>query len=438
MTTLAKLLAGSPYQGYAYAYPHKTAYRRLPEPIDLGDLWAHERRDSLFLYIHVPFCEMRCGFCNLFTQANPRAAAAEAFMQALERETRQVRDALGNARFARMAIGGGTPTFLDVDHLDRLFRLAVELGAEPGKIPISVEASPGTVTDDKLALLKHWGVTRISVGVQSFSEAETSATQRPQSWSAVDAALSKLKNARLPVVNIDLIYGIDGQTVASWLQSVQTALDYAPQELYLYPLYVRPGTGLGRSGRSWDDLRLHCYREARSLLLERGYEQISMRMFRSKNAAEEMGPVYCCQEDGMVGLGCGARSYTRGLHYSREYAVGAAGIRAILADYAARPSAAFRLADYGFRLGPEEQRRRHVIQSLLQVAGLSFSDYRRRFAGDPCDDFAELLEMEQRGLTERSADHLRLTVTGLERSDVIGPWLFSSRVVGLMSEYECR
>jgi oxygen-independent coproporphyrinogen-3 oxidase len=326
MTTLATMLAGSPYQGYAYAYPHKTAYRRLPEPIDLGDLWAREQRDSLFLYIHVPFCVMRCGFCNLFTQANPRAEATETFLRALEREARQVHAALGDARFARLAIGGGTPTFLDVDGLDRLFRLAVEMDVEPGKIPISVETSPGTVTDDNVALFKERGVTRISIGVQSFSEVETAAAQRPQSWSEVDAALTRLKDARFPVLNIDLIYGIDGQTVASWLQSVQTALDYAPEELYLYPLYVRPGTGLGRSARSWDDLRLHCYRVARSLLLERGYEQISMRMFRSKNAAEETGPVYCCQEDGMVGLGCGARSYTRGLHYSREYAVGAAGV----------------------------------------------------------------------------------------------------------------
>ena len=267
MRTLATMLAGSPYQGYAYAYPHKTAYRRLPEPIDLGDLWAHENRDSLFLYVHVPFCEMRCGFCNLFTQANPRQEAAEAFLQALEREARQVRRALGEARFARIAIGGGTPTFLDPDGLDRLFRLAVTMGAEPGKIPISVETSPGTITDDKLAFLKQWGVTRVSIGVQSFSEAETSAAQRPQLGAEVDAALTTLQKARLPAVNIDLIYGMPAQTVESWLQSVQTALEYAPQELYLYPLYVRTGTGLGRAGRSWDDLRMHCYRAARSVLL---------------------------------------------------------------------------------------------------------------------------------------------------------------------------
>ena len=138
----------------------------------------------------------------------------------------------------------------------------------------------------------------------------------------------------------------------------------------------------------------------------------------------------------MVGLGCGARSYTTGLHYSREYAVGAAGVRAILADYAARPDAAFRVADYGFRLGLEEQRRRHVIQSLLQAAGLSFSAYQVRFGSDLRTDFAELSELEQFGLAERTADHLRLTAAGLELSDVIGPWLYSNRVVGLMDEYE--
>jgi len=140
----------------------------------------------------------------------------------------------------------------------------------------------------------------------------------------------------------------------------------------------------------------------------------------------------------MVGLGCGARSYTRGLHYSREFAVGAAHVRAILADYIARPGPAFRFADYGFSLSPEEQRRRYLIQSLLQVAGLSISQYRQRFGSDVMTDFAELGELESRGLAQRTSDRLQLTPAGLERSDIIGPWLYSSRVVELMNCYETK
>src|SRR5205823_11065828 len=120
-----------------------------------------------------------------------------------------------------------------------------------------------------------------------------------------------------PTVNVDLIYGLPGQTVATWLYSLREALRYSPTELYLYPLYVRPLTGLGRSHKEWDDIRLACYREGRELLLAEGYEQVSMRMFRRAGArwAQDSDPVrspdririlspqradiprYCCQED---------------------------------------------------------------------------------------------------------------------------------------------
>jgi oxygen-independent coproporphyrinogen III oxidase len=436
MTRPDALLRESPYQGYAYAYPHKTAYRRLPEPVSLRDVWARERREALFLYIHIPFCEMRCGFCNLFTESRPRLESVTRYLATLRREADQVREALGAARFARLAVGGGTPTFLDEDGVEALFRTAEQMGAELKSIPISVETSPGTAEGDKLALLRERGVTRISVGIQSFVDAEVAAAARPQDRADVDRALAHLRAARFPVLNIDLIYGLPGQTVPTWLASIRAALEYAPEELYLYPLYVRPLTGLGRSGRAWDDQRLACYRAGRDLLLSHGYEQVSMRMFRAPALGEEAGPVYCCQDDGMVGLGCGARSYTRGLHYSREYAVGALGVRAIIADYLARTDEALATADYGFRLGPEDQRRRYILQSLLQQAGLDLDVYRSRFGDDPCADFPELNELERYGLARHTQDRLRLTEQGMERSDAIGPWLYSRRVTELMRTYE--
>src|SRR5205085_9234220 len=97
----------------SYAYPHKTAYRPFEPPLPLGDLWAGEERDALFLYLHVPFCEMRCGFCNLFTTANPGDDLEAAYLAALDEEADRVGAGLGPAAFARVAIGGGTPTYLE-------------------------------------------------------------------------------------------------------------------------------------------------------------------------------------------------------------------------------------------------------------------------------------------------------------------------------------
>ena len=145
---------------------------------------------------------------------------------------------------------------------------------------------------------------------------------------------------------------------------MEEALRWEPEELYLYPLYVRPLTGLDRRGTGVEpDLRLVCYRAARERLLDAGYAQVSMRMFRARHAPNSDGPAYCCQSDGMVGLGVGARSYTQTLHYSSEYAVGATSVRQIIQDYVNvdyQP-----VAVYGTTLDAEEQRRRFIIQSLL-------------------------------------------------------------------------
>jgi oxygen-independent coproporphyrinogen-3 oxidase len=437
LTASDPLLDGSPYQGYSYAYPHKTAYRPFPRPLPLRELWSGERRDALFLYLHVPFCEMRCGFCNLFTQARPGAALMDEYLVAFGRQVEQVRAALGHATFARFAIGGGTPTALDVKRLAALLDLAARLlGPAAGRIPASVETSPETAEPEKLALLRRQGVTRISLGVQSFLESETAAVGRPQKLAAVVAALDRIRELGFPILNIDLIYGLPGQTTASWLDSVRAALRFRPEELYLYPLYVRPLTGLGRSGRSWDDQRLACYREARDLLRAEGYRRTSMRMFRAGHCPAENGPVYCCQHDGMVGLGCGARSYTRTVHYSGRYAVRAQGVREIIAAYVAQPAETFAAADYGFRLDADEQRRRYVLQSLLQAEGLSLSGYRRRFSTDALDDLPRLTELELRGLSRAEEGKLILTDAGLERSDAIGPWLYSPAVRALMEAYE--
>jgi oxygen-independent coproporphyrinogen-3 oxidase len=428
------------YAGYAYAYPHKTAYRALKPAVALREAWAAERRDALFLYLHTPFCEMRCGFCNLFTTVNPPSGFAQDYLAALRRQAARTREAVGQATFARLAIGGGTPTYLDEASLESLFDIAERiLGVDTQNIPVSVETSPLTAESGRLRLLRERGVDRVSIGVQSFIEAEVKAVGRSQKTAVVEQSLDGIRSIGFTTLNIDLIYGLPGQTTGSWIESLRAALRFSPEEIYLYPLYVRPLTGMGRRGqKAEDDLRLACYRGGRRLLLESGYRQISMRMFQAARAPAADGPAYCCQNDGMVGLGCGARSYTRALHFSGEYAVGATGVREILAAYIANSDEAFDFVDYGFTLDGAEQRRRFVIQSLLQVEGLDFDAYRARFVSEAMDDLPELASLEDRGLAMREDNRLRLTESGLEMSDVIGPALYSARVRNLMGSYQLR
>jgi len=466
-------LDDSPYQGYLYAYPHKTAYRRLDPRPALTDVWANERQDSLFGYVHLPFCEMRCGFCNLFTRANPPAEQVTAYLAQLRRQAVAVRDSLSSAaRFSRLAIGGGTPTYLTAAELESLFDILTDAfptaarpasaaaprpgpGVSAGRggaplaapegprdaagVPLSVETSPATATPDRLAVLAAHGTTRISIGVQSFLDAEARAAGRPQKLGEVQTALQAIRDARIPVLNIDLIYGIDGQTEQTWRHSLDEALRWQPEELYLYPLYVRPLTGLGRRahGRAdWDRQRQELYRQAVDVLTAAGYVRHSMRQFRRADAPVPDGPDYCCQDDGMVGLGCGARSYTTDLHYSFDYAVSVSEVRGVIDDYLSRPSGDFGYAEIGFRLDEVEQRRRWLLKSLLRAEGVDAAAYRDRFGTTHDGDFPQLGELVDRGWLDPA--RTTLTSDGLTQSDAIGPWLVSGRVREAMGAYVLR
>ncbi|MGF0174385.1 STM4012 family radical SAM protein [Streptomyces sp. Marseille-Q5077] len=436
----------SPYQHYVYAYPHKTAYRRLSDRPELRSLWAAQDKSALALYLHIPFCEVRCGFCNLFTRIGAPDGLTGAYLDALHRQADAVRKAFGDSepvRFATAAFGGGTPTFLTAAELERLCDIAEQgMGADLRAIPLSVEASPATATADRLAVLAERGTTRLSLGIQSFIDSEARAAVRPQRRADVEAALARIRDTAIPVLNIDLIYGIDGQTEQTWLRSLDAALAWQPEELYLYPLYVRPLTGLDRHRAAdgpdpdWDAQRLRLYRAGRDHLLAHGYTQQSMRMFRRTDAPQQGADDYACQSDGMIGLGCGARSYTADLHYSFDYAVGMHEVRGIIDDYVATTD--FARAEVGYRMDPHEARRRHLLQSLLQAEGLPVDDYQARFGTTPLDDFGtELHRLADRGwLAEAASAHLRLTPEGLAHSDAVGPELFSPAVRAAMAAYE--
>jgi len=157
-----------------------------------------------------------------------------------------------------------------------------------------------------------------------------------------------------------------------------------------------------------------------------------MRLFRAAHANEN-APVYCCQEDGMVGLGSGARSYTRALHYSTEYAVSRRNIKDIIMDYCQR---SFKMAYYGIELDENEQKRRYLIKSILQIEGLNA--YHCQFGTEVLADFPELAELLRLGLCEYHEQNLRPTAEGLAYSDIIGPWLISQSVNQRMKSFNLQ
>jgi oxygen-independent coproporphyrinogen-3 oxidase len=436
---LAEAIAHDQYAGYAYAYPHKTSYRRLDPPVALSDAWAAEDRSQLFLYLHLPFCEMRCGFCNLFTTSQPASELVDQTLNAISRQSRSVADAVQPQRVVQVAIGGGTPTYLQVDELGRVLEMMHRdwpIGVGMNDVPFSVEVSPATVNAAKLRLLIEYGVRRISMGVQSFNQRDLSSLGRPQQNEQVEQSIALIRESGVKIFNLDLIYGNQDQTEEDWLRTVETGLSHRPEEMFLYPLYVRELTGLGRLGRSPAENRRHLYSLGRQRLLDAGYKQISMRMFRRNDVP--YATQHCCQEDGMIGLGPGARSYTTSLHYSSDYAVSGRGVRRIIDDFNRLDENRFAIADYGVRLDHEEQCRRYLIRSLLQSDGLDRAAFASKFGDDVRSCLPQVDALVELGYAHCTAERLCLNAAGIAHSDVIGPWLYSRSVQDRMEQFELR
>lgn len=429
-------ITAHPYRSYLYSYPHKTAYRDLQPPLSLESLWRDEPAESFFLYMHIPFCGARCGFCNLFTLPDKRTNVHTTYVDALERQARQWAEFTRHKPYARFAIGGGTPTLLAADQLRRLFDIAVNtMGLDTSSASISVETSPETITEEKLNILAEHTVDRVSMGIQSFVAAESAAIYRPQNPEEVRRALELLGKYDFPILNLDLIYGLPGQTIDSWLYSLEQAISYEPEEIFIYPLYTREHTIVKPDDiQRQEDIRLDCYKAAQQLLISKGYLQYSMRRF-AKESAGTNKPIldYSCQEEGMVGLGCGARSYTRNVHYASRYGVSRKATESIIADYVATEY--YNTADYGIVLSLEEQKRRFILKAILHREGLRLEDYSQRFGTLVMDDYPELKNLLHTGLGQEVDGILSLTPEGMGYSDSIGDWFISGEIREQMERF---
>jgi oxygen-independent coproporphyrinogen-3 oxidase len=432
-------LADNAYPGYVYGYPHKKAYRPLPAPVSLAQAWASEDRSRLFCYVHIPFCRQRCSFCNLFTYvpgASDRSPTS-AYLDALGREMDSYAQTLGDARFVQLYLGGGTPTYLDADELRHLFHLLrTKLNVNPADTDGCIEASPETLDEAKVALLAEVGFQRVSLGVQSFDEQELHEVNRRFDFSLHDKALTLLARGQFKQLNVDLIYGLPGQTLQSWRDSLRQAIQTPATSLFLYPLYIRPLTGLGvRAKTALDSPTTHqmaaMYDLALELLDNAGFRQTTMRQFRRD--AENHDVEYRCQDHGMVGLGAGARSYTTSLHYSTPWRMITRNIRAVIEEYLARDHSQI---EYGIHLDDQERQRRYLLQTLL-YEGVDLAEFQHRFDADEQALFADLWQLlTAERCVSVDAERIRLTAKGVRHADVIGQLFFSERVLELMAQWE--
>ncbi len=416
------------YVDYMYSYPHKTAYRPFPSPMPLAPYLQRLEGRKASLYFHIPFCNHKCGYCNLFSLQTNSTERIAAYLQTLHRQAQQLAPLVSNLMFDSFAIGGGTPLLLSVAQLQQLMETALLLGVHPSQVFTSVETSPEYADKDRLKMLKQAGVSRVSIGIQSFLEEELKAVKRHSLPDGIYQALERISEMEFPYFNIDLIYGIKGQTVESFLYSLKEALRFRPNELFIYPLYVRQGTRI--TERESDDTCFQMYCAARDLLRAEGFTQTSMRRFISHLSTDAE---VSCGDEVMLSCGSGGRSYLGNLHYATRYTVRQCDIAEEIDCYIATTD--FTIARNGFILSREEQQQRFIIKNLMYYRGIDKIEYLRRF-GESLDTSLPVFRcLAERQWIEESADRICLTAEGMGYSDYIGQLFISPKIRKLMEAY---
>lgn len=416
------------YVDYMYSYPHKTAYRPFPSPLSLAPYLERLKGRKASLYFHIPFCSHKCGYCNLFSLQAKDAGRMAAYLHTLRIQAQQLAPLISGFTFDSFAIGGGTPLLLTVSQLQHLFDTAAGLGVSPCRTFTSVETSPEYSDEARLDLLKQAGVARVSIGIQSFLEPELKALKRHAMPRHIYPALECIRQKDFPYFNIDLIYGIKGQTVESFLYSLEQALLFQPNELFIYPLYVRQGTGI--TERELDE---HCFRmyvAARDLLHEKGFTQTSMRrfIFHQPTDAETS-----CGDEVMLSCGSGGRSYLGDLHYATRYTVCQRMIAEEIERYIATVD--FTVARNGIILSREEQRQRFIIKNLMYYKGIDKAEYRHRFGETLFTGEGIFRQLAEQHWIEETAGRICLTSEGTGYSDYIGQLFIAPEIRNLMEAY---
>jgi putative oxygen-independent coproporphyrinogen III oxidase len=265
------------------------------------------------IYVHVPFCLTRCGYCDFNAYAG-LDGLRPTYQQALLREAELSAPGWAGTPFVSVFLGGGTPTTMAPADLRALLvhlrdRFEVADDAE-----VTVEANPDTVDATSLAAVRDAGYDRLSMGAQSFDPAVLASLERIHQPASVRAAMSAARAVGYDNVNLDLIYGTEGETIDSWERTLHEAIGLAPEHISAYALTIEPATPLGRQVAAGTretpdpDLQADMFGLACELLRDAGY-----RHYEISNWAK---PGYECRHNlgywerrPYVGLGAGAHSY---------------------------------------------------------------------------------------------------------------------------------
>ncbi len=392
--------------------------------------WAPGTERGIGLYVHIPFCETKCPYCDFNTYSGIEGLIPS-YMAALRAEAARWGDLLGRPSVRTVFFGGGTPSYVPAAEMAALIAAYQSAFDVLPDAEVTLEANPGDVTAEKLASWLKSGVNRLSMGVQSFDDGLLKMLGRRHSARQAEEAYRLARTAGFTNMSLDLMFGLPQQSLAQWQASVERVVGLGPEHLSLYGLQLEHGTPLeadvrtGRLPEPDQDLAADMYQFAVEHLAAVGYRGYEISNW-AKPGFESRHNLLYWRCESYLGLGPGAHSSLFGLRFAdmkspRGYVAavkGMAGARSNSGPRTAGQEAVFEMKAHGPVEFIEETtepmaRAEFMMMGLRLDEGVTEPDFRARFGAGLHESFAGVISgLAGDGLLESDPQGIRLTPRG--------------------------
>lgn len=380
-------------------------------------------KKDLGLYLHIPFCIQKCGYCD-FLSAPAGREEREAYVQALEKEIRSYGDFAGGYRVSTVFVGGGTPSCLEASQTERIFEVVKDTFEIERMPEISMEMNPGTVTKEKLQAYKNCGINRLSIGLQSVRDSNLRLLGRIHTYEEFLESFRLAREAGFQNINVDLISSLPGQTEELWREELKTIAELSPEHISVYQLILEEGTTFYEKYAAHPELlpdeetSRAIYQATEEVLGQYGFHQYEISNY-AKEGRECRHNLKYWERDDYLGLGLGAASMVRNIRMNNT------GDMKTYLEKCGEPKTM--RTDVQFLEEPR-QIEEFMFLGLRKTRGISKKEFRRVFGRDIELVYEKALKkLFSSGMLLEKKDRLYLSKEGVLLSNaVLSEFLFDS------------
>jgi len=363
------------------------------------------------LYIHIPFCLSKCSYCDFYSSTS--LSALPPFLDVLSKEMKMYRSRF--KLFETLYIGGGRPSLLSPQQLEIILICVQETFDITSNSEITVEANPAHLNRPYLEALRKIGINRINIGVQSFDQEVLHFLGRRHSVEQAISAIEASRNAQFHNMGLDLIYGIPGQTIDSWLDTLKQAVAFSPEHLSCYQLTLNSKTSLGKRHQAGEfsipgeELQYEFFMKTSQFLEDAGYIHYEVSNFaRGIELASKHNQKYW-DHSPYLGLGPAAHSFQKNRRWWNYRSID---------QYITAINAGTLAVEETEILTTEQLRLEALYLALRTQKGISLDEVKRRFHYDLLSERRKMLDkLQEEGLISVQDGHLYPTRTGLAVAD---------------------